>query len=381
MPFDLRVHRIGFAICALALALVAGPARAQEATHKVRMYWNFGSIGVELYGNETPRHVANFFLYADRDDYDGSFVHRTRAGAARFIQGGGFYVPANVGPDNLTSDPIESDRFVINEFDASSGLSNTPHSLAAARTGDPDSATNQWFFNVTDNATAFDSGPYTVFGEVTDGWDWFQSVPNQYLLQDLFSETMGSYASTTPLVNVGTETDPSWTLVVLAEVTRAPLVPGDFNLDGLVDAADEDVWAAAEGSNLWEQTSGDVFDLTPDANGDAVVDMADHAIWEENVGEGALTPQVAGDYNGDGQVTIADYGFWHATYGQGTTLFADGNEDGMVDMADYTIWRDAFAAAGGQVAGGVAVPEPASGALCASLVAAAAARGRPRRTA
>ena len=59
-----------------------------------------------------------------------------------------------------------------------------------------------------------------------------------------------------------------------------PLVPGDYNLDGTVDAADYQVWRS---------DFGDSTEVSPlvrgDGNADGIVDAADYAIWRHHVGE------------------------------------------------------------------------------------------------
>ncbi|TWT72700.1 Zinc carboxypeptidase [Posidoniimonas polymericola] len=65
----------------------------------------------------------------------------------------------------------------------------------------------------------------------------------------------------------------------------APGVPGDFNADGLVDAADYTVWRDSYGA------VGAA--LPADANSDQVVDAADLESWRANFGVTATTPTVA----------------------------------------------------------------------------------------
>ncbi|QDT68678.1 Beta-porphyranase A precursor [Planctomycetes bacterium MalM25] len=64
-----------------------------------------------------------------------------------------------------------------------------------------------------------------------------------------------------------------------------PTLPGDFNADGVVDAADYTVWRDAAGSTS---------DLAADANGDAIVDDLDYAVWRANYGVSATAPALAG---------------------------------------------------------------------------------------
>ena len=79
------------------------------------------------------------------------------------IQGGGFT------PDLAQK---TTDKAVINEAD--NGLKNTVGTIAMARTGDPNSATSQFFINHKGNAfldhSSRDFG-YAVFGKVTRGMD------------------------------------------------------------------------------------------------------------------------------------------------------------------------------------------------------------------
>lgn len=61
------------------------------------------------------------------------------------------------------------------------------------------------------------------------------------------------------------------------EFTVSPLRPGDYNGDGVVDAADYTVWRDAEGQSVaaWSSADGD---------GDGTVDQSDYAVWEANYG-------------------------------------------------------------------------------------------------
>ncbi|MDP3222918.1 MAG: peptidylprolyl isomerase, partial [Rubrivivax sp.] len=61
-------------------------------------------------------------------------------------------------------------------LESRTGLSNVRGTLAMARTGNPDSATSQFFINVVDNVfldqpNARDGNGYAVFGKVVEGMD------------------------------------------------------------------------------------------------------------------------------------------------------------------------------------------------------------------
>jgi hypothetical protein len=212
---------------------------------------------------------------------------------------------------------------------------------------------------VTNNAAGFDPGPYTVFGEVVFGWDSFAQLASQPTVGQVQPHHANSAFGTAPLV-LGPFSN--YYLPTLLEWTRAPLIAGDFNLDGLVSAADEAVWQASQGAF-------GVADLVADADRDGDVDQADRTIWQQNLGMGQLS-NIVGDYNGNGEVTASDYLWWSTHYGAEDILDADGNGDGVVDAADYLVWRKAYVAGGGLLAPpmGTQVPEPAGLAMVAGLL-------------
>ena len=128
----------------------------------------FGDVEIELFDEQTPQTVANFLNYVNRGDYTGTFVHRSVPGFV--VQGGGFTYPDGT-PIAIPSDPP-----VVNE----PGISNLRGTIAMAKLGgDPNSATNQWFFNVEDNSADLDNqnGGFTVFGQVVgNGMDVIDTI-------------------------------------------------------------------------------------------------------------------------------------------------------------------------------------------------------------
>jgi cyclophilin family peptidyl-prolyl cis-trans isomerase len=140
--------------------------RDKSASRVARFYTTYGGINVALNPTAAPGTVANFLHYANESAWDGTFFHRSAllGGPDKgIIQGGGFFVDKDNEIQNVHAhDPI------TNEF----GNSNVRGTIAMAKTSDPNSATNQWFFNVGDNSQALDnpsnSGGFTVFGNVAD---------------------------------------------------------------------------------------------------------------------------------------------------------------------------------------------------------------------
>ena len=159
------MHRLIFLV-GFALGIVAAPALA--ANPQVELDTSAGTIKVELYPDAAPKTVENFLKYVQAGHYNGTQFHRVIKGF--MIQGGGYDAEFRERPTRPPI-PIESEQSV------KAGLSNTPGTLAMARTGDPNSASSQFFINVADNKRLdFRSADtqgygYTVFGKVVSGMD------------------------------------------------------------------------------------------------------------------------------------------------------------------------------------------------------------------
>jgi peptidyl-prolyl cis-trans isomerase B (cyclophilin B) len=124
----------------------------------------YGVITLELDQEKAPKSVANFLAYVAKGHYDNTLFHRVIPGF--MVQGGG--MEPGMGQKS-TDEPITNE--------ANNGLKNTTYSVAMARTGNPHSATAQFFINVADNGFLNHSAPtssgwgYAVFGRVTAGTD------------------------------------------------------------------------------------------------------------------------------------------------------------------------------------------------------------------
>lgn len=147
------------ASCLFLLGLTM-PAQAAEPT--VVIATSLGNITVELNPALAPKSVANFLKYVEDKHYDGTVFHRVIKDF--MIQGGGY-------TENLSQKPTRAP--IVNE--AKNGLKNVRGSIAMARTGDPDSATSQFFINTVNNSSLDYPKPdgygYAVFGKVIAGMD------------------------------------------------------------------------------------------------------------------------------------------------------------------------------------------------------------------
>lgn len=110
-----------------------------------------GTFKIQLFDDDTPGTVANFLEYVELDDYDGTFIHRSVPGF--IVQGGGYsFNPVSGGADSVRSGPQ-----IQNEFK----IANTRGAVAMAKlSGQPNSATNQWFVNLGDNRSNLEFDRY-----------------------------------------------------------------------------------------------------------------------------------------------------------------------------------------------------------------------------
>ena len=206
-------------------SLASGLAGSSQQAVGQRVVFDtvLGNVEVELHPEDAPLAVANFLSYVNSppgSNYENTFFHRSVVvPSLSIVQGGGFFAPVNGVADAVPTQPP-----IVGEFQRS----NTRGTIAFARIGgNPDSATNQWFFNTGDNSENLDfqNGGFTVFGSVVSGLDVVDEIqalptfdadgPGPGLFDDV------------PLIN-GTD------LVVLNDV----ILLGDVNLDGVTDFFD-----------------------------------------------------------------------------------------------------------------------------------------------
>ena len=175
----------------VTLLVTAGIACAADVVKKpknpfVLMETTLGNVKIELFEKEAPISVKNFLEYANSGYYSNTVFHRVIPGF--MAQGGG--LTANLTPKWGDRPPIKNE--------ADNGLKNDRGTISMARTGDPNSATSQFFINVVNNNMLNRPNPdgfgYAVFGKVIEGMDVvdkmiaapqtrknsvFQNVPNE----------------------------------------------------------------------------------------------------------------------------------------------------------------------------------------------------------
>ena len=136
---------------------------------RVQMDTSAGTLQIELDDEKAPLSSANFLAYVNGGHYDGTVFHRVIKGF--MLQGGGFEPGMK---QKATLAPIRNE--------ANNGLKNKRYTLSMARTGDPHSATAQFFISTVDNAFLDFKAEnpqgwgYAVFGRVVQGTEVVDAI-------------------------------------------------------------------------------------------------------------------------------------------------------------------------------------------------------------
>jgi peptidyl-prolyl cis-trans isomerase B (cyclophilin B) len=153
------INTIQFLFLLTAFSLITAHA---EDNPVVLFETSAGNFEVTLYPQQAPITVNNFLSLVEKKHYNGTIFHRVIKNF--MIQGGGL---------NTSMKKLGGVMPIENEAD--NGLKNVKGSIAMARTGEPHSATDQFFINTKDNVNLnFTSETirgwgYAVFGKVTRG--------------------------------------------------------------------------------------------------------------------------------------------------------------------------------------------------------------------
>jgi len=135
----------------------------------IRMKTSMGEMTIELDHDKAPETCRNFLQYVRDGFYDGTIFHRVID--SFMIQGGGFEPGMK---QKQTNAPVKNE--------ANNGLKNDRGTIAMARTGDPHSATAQFFINIFNNDSLNHTSEspqgwgYCVFGKVSDGLDVVDAI-------------------------------------------------------------------------------------------------------------------------------------------------------------------------------------------------------------
>jgi cyclophilin family peptidyl-prolyl cis-trans isomerase len=181
----------------LAAALIAGFSPGWAGT-LAQFRTPIGDLEVELFDADKPTTVQNFLRYVTSGAYSNMFLHRWVP--AFVIQGGGFQVIKQSGTNVIDSVPIFGT--ITNEYAVNRKFSNVYGTLAMARVGGlTNSASSQWFFNLTNNAF-LDSvdGGFTVFGRVLRGTNVLNRFNNTSVSNSIYRAQLGGALNELPVL-------------------------------------------------------------------------------------------------------------------------------------------------------------------------------------
>lgn len=168
-PWRVGTSRRMTRLLVLVGLMTAGVAFGQGGDKQlIRIETSLGTMVAELDVKKAPESVKNVLQYVDDQFYDDTIFHRVIKDF--MIQGGGY----NSMGRKPTRDPIPNE--------AKNGLKNKRGTLVMARTGDPHSATAQFFINHRDNSfldyPGQDGWGYAVFGKLVEGMDVLDKIAN-----------------------------------------------------------------------------------------------------------------------------------------------------------------------------------------------------------
>jgi cyclophilin family peptidyl-prolyl cis-trans isomerase len=144
----------------------AQPKTSAPKQVKFVIHTDLGDMKGVLY-NETPKHRDNFVKLVKAGYYDGTLFHRVILGF--MIQGG--------DPDSKNATPgkalgMGGPGYTI-PAEINPQIKHKRGALAAARTPNPEKASSgsQFYIVEPEKGTPFLDNEYTVFGEITSGFD------------------------------------------------------------------------------------------------------------------------------------------------------------------------------------------------------------------
>ena len=136
------------------------PAFTERARNsKIRIMTKHGEIVFTLFPDDAPMHSAAFIKLAESGFYDGLSFHRVEPGFV--VQGGDPRGDGTGGPG----------------YQLKAEFNDRPHvrgTVAMARSSRPDSGGSQFYICLGD--ARFLDGQYTVFGQMTDGFEALDAI-------------------------------------------------------------------------------------------------------------------------------------------------------------------------------------------------------------
>lgn len=188
-----------------------------------------GQFCIELFEAQAPLTTSNFMSYINSGAYTQGIFHRSVPGFV--VQAGGYKI-ASTSNNQPSIFSVNTFPPITNEF----GLSNKRGTVAMAKIDDDaDSATSQWFVNLSDNSSNLDraNGGYTVFGRIVfDGMNVIDTIASLPVV------AVNQTFKQIPLVNYDTSKPITLNNLVQIFDVKVTDVTGIFHADTLNFAVD-----------------------------------------------------------------------------------------------------------------------------------------------
>ncbi len=228
-PLRSSVPRTGILLATVALLFSSAPV--VQAGTLVTISTNMGNIQVDLFNDAVPGTVQNFLNYLGAGTYTDTIIHRSPPNFV--IQGGGFKKDFSAVTTNAPI-PLEYQ------------FKNARGTIAMARTGNPNSATSQWFINAVDNSSSLGPGGadqygYTVFGWVVGGMNVVDAINDLPIFNAgaPFGELpLKDYTSPNQVTDANKVIINSISIAEQHPSFQNPVLSGDVNNDGNVNSQD-----------------------------------------------------------------------------------------------------------------------------------------------
>ena len=241
-------------------------------------------------------------------DWKDSVVHRAIPGF--IVQAGGYISEENGAFGSVPDDPP-----IINEY--SDLRPNACGTLSMAKLGgQPDSATNEWFVNLADNAQNLDfqNGGFTSFARVLgNGMEVFEAIAS--LPQGTFGVSVDGISRTFsnwPLQQVSANSPLPSELVIIKDI--APVAPMNFELVSnsrpevatvVIDGNSLAITHGAETGQTTVTISATDLDSARTEHSFTITTEESYSSWSENLGAGLPGK----DDDGGGLINAQEFAF------------------------------------------------------------------------
>ena len=269
---------------------------------------SLGNVPITLFDSSAPATTENFKAYMNDGDWKDSVVHRAIPGF--IVQAGGYISEENGAFGSVPDDPP-----IINEY--SDLRPNACGTLSMAKLGgQPDSATNEWFVNLADNAQNLDfqNGGFTSFARILgNGMEVFEAIAS--LPQGTFGVSVDGISRTFsnwPLQQVSANSPLPSELVMIKDIV--PVASMNFELVSnsrpvvakvVLDGNSFAITHGAETGQTTVTISATDLDSARTEHSFTITTEESYSSWSENLGAGLPGK----DDDGGGLINAQEFAF------------------------------------------------------------------------